>query len=333
MAGRMTSALIAIVDDDESIRRTTAFLVESFGFRAAAFESAEQFLTSGELHEISCLIADIHMPGTNGFQLQSKLAAAGRAIPIIFITAHDKKESRQQAMQVGAVAFLGKPFNDEELLGSIRLALREKFEAPKDLIAVVDDDESIRRSTTFLIESFGFRAAAFASAESFLESGRLQDTSCLILDVRLPGMNGFELQRELAVAGYGIPIVFITSYGNTESRGRAMQAGAVAFLSKPFRDEQLLQTLRSALRIDGGSKKSSELINNRAGLRLPLAPPKRSASINHFSLHVLAMRGRELASEVCTKNFWSNVSVRRAMPGRKRRIRAKFGFGMDKAHR
>lgn len=254
----MSSALVAIVDDDESIRRTTAFLVESFGFRAAVFASAEQFLTSGELHETSCLIADVHMPGLNGFQLQSNLAAAGRTVPIIFITAHDKKESRQQAMQVGAVAFLGKPFNDEELLRSIRLALRKKVEAAKDLIVVVDDDESIRRSTTFLIESFGFRAAAFASAESFLESGRRQDTSCLILDVRLPGMNGFELQREIADAGYGIPIVFITSYGNTESRGRAMQAGAVAFLCKPFRGEELLQTIRSALRIDGDRTKPAE---------------------------------------------------------------------------
>ena len=234
------------------------FSSSPLGFEPRPSNLPNNFLTSGKLHEVSCLIADIHMPGTDGFELQSKLAAAGHVIPVIFITAHDQKESRQQAMQVGAVAFLGKPFNDEELLGSIRLALREKFEAPKDLIAVVDDDESIRRSTTFLIESFGFRATAFASAESFLESGQLQDTSCLILDVRLPGMNGFELQKELAVAGFGVPIVFITSYGNTESRGRAMQAGAVAFLSKPFRDEQLLQTLRSALRIDGGSKKSSD---------------------------------------------------------------------------
>lgn len=247
----MTNALIAIVDDDESIRRTTTFLIKSFGFRAAAFESAQQFLTSGQVNDASCLIADIQMPGMNGFQLQGELAAAGGAIPIIFITAHDNKESRRHAMQAGAVAFLGKPFNDKELLGSIHLALRKRCEETKGLIAVVDDDESIRRSTTFLIESFGFRAAAFASAESFLESGQLQDTSCLILDVRLPGMNGFELQRELAVAGHGIPIVFITSYENAESRGRAMQAGAIAFLSKPFRDEELLQTVRSALRTDG----------------------------------------------------------------------------------
>ncbi len=253
----MTSALIAVVDDDESIRRTTTFLIESFGFRAAAFESAEGFLESGQLHETSCLIADVHMRGMNGLQLQCRLAAAGRAIPIIFITAYGNKESRQQAMRAGAVAFLGKPFNDEELLGSIRLALRKKLEETGDLIAVVDDDDSVRRTTTILIKSFGFRAAAFESAESFLKSGQLQDTSCLILDVLLPGMNGFELQGKLAAAGYNIPVVFITSYGDTESRGRAMQAGAVAFLSKPFRNEQLLQTVRSALRLDDGSMKSA----------------------------------------------------------------------------
>ncbi len=253
----MTNPLIAVVDDDESIRRTTTFLIESFGFRAAAFESAEHFLAAGQLHETSCLIADLQMPGMNRFQLQSELAATGRAIPIIFITVDDNKESRQRAMQAGAVGFLSKPFRDEDLLGGIRLALQKRFAGTGDLIAVVDDDESIRRTTSFLIESYGFRAAAFESAESFLKSRQLGDTSCLILDVRMQGMNGFELQRELAGAGYRIPTVFITCCEDTESRGQAMRAGAVAFLSKPFSDEQLLQTLRSALRGDDGSTKSS----------------------------------------------------------------------------
>jgi FixJ family two-component response regulator len=249
--------LISVVDDDESIRRTTTFLIESFGFRAAAFESAESFLTSPELHDTSCLIVDVQMPGTNGLQLQSALAAAGYGIPIIFITAHDNKDSRRQAMQAGAVAFLGKPFNDEELLQTIRLALPAEFEATKSLIAVVDDDASVRRTTTFLIESFGLRAAGFDSAKDFLNSSQLHDTSCLILDVRMPNMNGLELQSELAAAGYGIPIIFITAYDDRESRGRAMQAGAIAFLCKPFSGEQLLQTVRSALPYEDGSTKST----------------------------------------------------------------------------
>ena len=252
----MTRGLISIVDDDESIRRTTTFLVESFGFRATAFESAENFLKSGQLHETSCVIVDVQMPGMNGLQLQSELAAAGYDIPIIFITAYDNKVSRQQAMQAGAVAFLGKPFRDEDLLQTIRSAWRGDSKATKDLITVVDDDESIRRTTTLLIESFGFRATAFASAESFLKSGQLHDTSCLILDVRMPAMNGFELQSELAAAGYAIPIIFVTAYDDKESRGRATQAGAVAFLSKPFSDEQLIHTVRSALGHDNGGTKT-----------------------------------------------------------------------------
>ena len=252
----MTKGLISVVDDDESVRRTTTFLIESFGFRADAFESAERFLNSGQLHDTSCLIVDVQMPGMNGLQLQSEVAAAGYDIPIIFITAFDNKVSRQQAMQAGAVAFLGKPFRDEELLQTIRSALRAEFEAAKDLISVVDDDESIRRTITLLIESFGFRAAAFASAESFLKSGQLHDTSCLILDVQMPGMNGFELQSKLAATGYSMPIIFVTAYDDKESRGRAMQAGAVAFLGKPFSDEQLLHTVRSALSHDSGGTKS-----------------------------------------------------------------------------
>ena len=118
----------------------------------------------------------------------------------------------------------------------------------ENLISVVDDDESVRRTTTLLIESFGFRAETFESAETFLRSGHLHDTSCLIVDVQMPGMNGLQLQSHLAAAGCGIPVIFITAYESDDSRQRAMQAGAAAFLGKPFSDEQLLQTIRSALR-------------------------------------------------------------------------------------
>jgi len=248
--------LISVIDDDESVRRTTTRLIESFGFRAAAFESAENFLGSDHLNGTSCLIVDVQMPGMNGLQLQSQLAAAGCSIPIIFITAHDDKESRRRAMQAGAIAFLGKPFSDEQLLKAIRLALHEFGDEPGaagNFISVIDDDESVRRTTTRLIESFGFRTAAFESAEMFVNSGQLHDTSCLIVDVRMPGMNGLQLQSELAAADCRIPIIFITAYEDKESHRRAMQAGAVAFLAKPFIDEQLLQWIRLAVRQEKGS--------------------------------------------------------------------------------
>jgi FixJ family two-component response regulator len=249
----MLKNLISVVDDDASVLRTTTLLIESLGFRAAGFESGELFLKSDQLQETSCLIVDVRMPGMSGLQLQSHLAAVGCKIPIIFITAYDDTVSRQRALQAGAVAFLGKPFTDEILLQTIRSALQGQLRVRKNLISLVDDDESIRRTTTLLIESFGFHATAFESAESFLKSGQLHETSCLIIDIQMPGMNGLQLQSHLAAAGYKIPIIFITAHDNKESRQQALQAGAVAFLGKPFSDEFLLQTIRAALRQDDGT--------------------------------------------------------------------------------
>jgi FixJ family two-component response regulator len=117
-----------------------------------------------------------------------------------------------------------------------------------NLISVIDDDESIRRTTKLLIESFGYRAAVFESAESFIKSAQLCETSCLIVDVQMPGMNGLQLQNHLAAEGHPIPIIFITAYGNKESRRQAIQFGAVAFMDKPFSDTGLLQNIRAALK-------------------------------------------------------------------------------------
>ena len=253
----MTKNLISVVDDDESVRRTTTLLIESFGFQASAFESAESFLRSGRVDETACLIVDIRMPGMNGLQLQSHLAAAGYSIPIIVITAYENRDSRRRAMQAGAVAFLGKPFRDELLLQTIRAALRGESGVTKSLITIIDDDESVRRTTTLLIESLGFRAAAFESAENFLRSAKLDDISCLIVDMQMPGMNGLQLQSHLAAAGSSIPIIFITAYDDKESRRRALQAGAVAFLGKPFSDELLHQTISAALRQQNGDTKTT----------------------------------------------------------------------------
>jgi FixJ family two-component response regulator len=115
------------------------------------------------------------------------------------------------------------------------------------LIAVVDDDEAIREATESLLRAVGFRVVVYASAEDFLRSSHLQVTACLIVDVRMPGMSGLELQQQLATANYSMPIIFITAHGDADTRARALRAGAVAFLDKPFSDEILLGAVQAAL--------------------------------------------------------------------------------------
>ena len=115
------------------------------------------------------------------------------------------------------------------------------------LISIVDDDESLRNSLNNLIRSVGFCAQGFSSAEAFLNSSQRHDTACLILDVRMPGMSGLDLQRQLVAAHSRIPIVFITSHGDDDARVRALEAGAVDFLYKPFREEALLKAIDLAI--------------------------------------------------------------------------------------
>ena len=115
------------------------------------------------------------------------------------------------------------------------------------LFAIVDDDESVRAAVTNLFRSMGVAAQAFASAEEFLGSGTLERTSCLVLDVQMPGMGSLDLQSHLAGAGRHIPIVFVTGYPDDRVRSTAMQSGAVCFLTKPFKEGDLLDGLRSAL--------------------------------------------------------------------------------------
>jgi FixJ family two-component response regulator len=115
--------VVAIVDDDESIRNALLGLMKAAGLPARAFSSAEEFLNSREPMSTACLIADIRMPGMSGLELQAKLNSNHHRIPIIFITAHGDEKMRMQALRAGAVEFLTKPFDDEILIDSIRAAL------------------------------------------------------------------------------------------------------------------------------------------------------------------------------------------------------------------
>jgi FixJ family two-component response regulator len=121
--------------------------------------------------------------------------------------------------------------------------------AQRSLVSVVDDDESVRESLPDLLRQFGFAAQAFSSAEAFLASEVVVETSCLILDVAMPGMSGPDLQKELILRQQGIPIVFITANGDKTVRPRLLAQGAVECLVKPFSEAALLDALDAALRM------------------------------------------------------------------------------------
>jgi FixJ family two-component response regulator len=123
MANLDKPKVVAIVDDDDSMRSALQGLMKVQGFPAHAYASAEEFLKSGQQHHTACLIADIRMPGMSGLELQAKLNAEHCRIPTIFITAHGDAKMRLQALRAGAVEFLAKPFDDEALLESVRVAL------------------------------------------------------------------------------------------------------------------------------------------------------------------------------------------------------------------
>jgi FixJ family two-component response regulator len=114
------------------------------------------------------------------------------------------------------------------------------------LISIVDDDFSVGRSTQRLLRCSGFRAAAFTSAEDFLQSGRVRETDCLLLDVRMPGMDGLELQRRLGENNRQIPIIFLSARASEEEERRALEAGAADFLRKPVSKEKLMQAILAA---------------------------------------------------------------------------------------
>jgi FixJ family two-component response regulator len=129
------------------------------------------------------------------------------------------------------------------------LATMAVREATVKMIAIVDDDELVRNALQGMLKSVGFPSQAFASAEEFLKSGQRQQIGCLIADIRMPGMSGLELQAKLNAEHCRIPTIFITAHGDTKMRMRALRAGAVEFLAKPFDEGVLLESVQAALQI------------------------------------------------------------------------------------
>ena len=161
-------------------------------------------------------------------------------------------------------------------------------------VFIVDDDRGMRLAIQNLVESVGLRAEAFATGQEFLSRQRTGEPSCLVLDVRLPRMNGLDFQRQLADTGVQIPIIFITAHGDIPMSVRALKSGAVEFLTKPFRDQDLLDAIEQALQCDIAAREQQAEIRNLQELYHSLTAREREV----MTLVVTGMLNKQIASEI-----------------------------------
>src|ERR1035438_6084953 len=169
---------------------------------------------------------------------------------------------------------------------------------PEPIVFIVDDDPSVRRSTERLIRSAGLKVQTFASAREFLASPRPEGPACLVLDVRMPGLSGMDLQHELTQSKNPLPIIFITGHGDIPMSVRAMKAGAVEFLTKPFRSRGLLDAVRAAIERDRSThKKRSETGELRQRYE-QLTPREREV----MALVVTGLLNKQVAGELATRS-------------------------------
>ena len=178
-----------------------------------------------------------------------------------------------------------------------------------EMVFVIDDDESIREALKSLIRSVGLSVETFASAQDFLQSSRPDVPSCLILDVRMPGLSGLDLQRDLAETNIPIPIIFITGHGDIPMSVRAMKAGAVEFLTKPFRDQDLLDAIQQALERDR-QVRSQQAGTAELRTRYHSLTPRETEV---FALVVKGMLNKQIALQLGTSEITIKLHRRQVM--------------------
>ena len=183
----------------------------------------------------------------------------------------------------------------------------QRMSAPAEAtVFIIDDDAGVRSSIQGLLKSVGLRSQAFGKAQEFLSSKRPDGPSCLVLDVRLPGVNGLDFQRELADAGFHIPIIFITGHGDIPMTVKAMKSGAVEFLTKPFRDQDLLDAIHQALERDRVSRQQQSEMSGLRKRYESLTPREREV----MALVVSGMLNKQIAGDLGTSEI--TVKIHRA---------------------
>ena len=206
------------------------------------------------------------------------------------------------------------PFARRHALHNAGAGLRSRRGAMAEALAtviVIDDDTSLREALGGLLRSVGLQARLHGSVAEFLEAGRPEGPSCLVLDVRLPGQGGLDFQRELTTGGVHLPIVFITGHGDITMSVQAMKGGAIEFLTKPFRDQDLLDAIQSGLERDRGQRHKDEVIARLRARFNSLSQREREV----MTLVVAGRLNKQIAGEIGVSEI--TVKVRRGSLMRK----------------
>ena len=172
--------------------------------------------------------------------------------------------------------------------------MKKELSEAQSVVFVIDDDASVRQALQSLFRSVGLQAQVFGSTAEFLSSNLPDVASCLVLDVRLPGVSGLDFQNELAKAKISVPIIFITGHGDIPMSVRAMKAGAVEFLTKPFRDQELLDAIGIALNLDRTRRENAKAVSNLRALFESLTPREREV----MALVTAGLMNKQIAAQL-----------------------------------
>jgi DNA-binding response OmpR family regulator len=263
----MGTKKILIVDDDKDLLLGLDIRLKAAGYNVITAVDAFSAISKAQRENPDLIILDIGLPGGDGFlvieRLKSLIPVAG--IPIIILTARNPEINKERSLKAGAVAFLQKPADNDELLGTIQKILEESFEPvqkekPPDIvktetsgkkILIVDDDKDLLLGLNIRLKAAGYNVILAADAPSAISKAIRENPDLIILDIGLPGGDGFLVLERLnsPQINVNIPTIILTAKDATASKERALKAGAVAFLQKPADNDELLGAIRKALGI------------------------------------------------------------------------------------